>query len=98
MLLASKPEVVDYTNQILATGLVTALISFSKEVHHRELQSISYHDRTVSFIRVHDFVLILETIDEESTLTEDTLKQLLEKYKKMQLVPRKNQKLGKLLK
>ncbi|MHA1217266.1 MAG: hypothetical protein ACTSSN_10755 [Candidatus Heimdallarchaeaceae archaeon] len=80
MLLASKPEVVDDTNQILATGLVTALISFSKEVHHRELQSISYHDRTVSFIRVHDFVLILETIDEESTLTEDTLKQLLEKF------------------
>ncbi len=80
LLLASKPEVDDDTSQILATGLITALISFSKEVHHRELQSISYHDRTVSFIRVHDFVLILETIDEESTLTEDTLKQLLEKF------------------
>ncbi len=81
LLLASKPEDVDYTKQILATGLITALISFSKEVHHRELQSISYHDRTVSFIRVHDFVLILETIDEESTLTEDILRQLLEKLK-----------------
>ncbi len=81
ILLASKPEVVDDTRQILATGLMTALISFSKEVHHRELQSISYHDRTVSFIRVHDFVLILETIDEESTLTEQFLNQLLEKLK-----------------
>jgi len=79
LLLASKPEVDDDTSQILATGLITALISFSKEVHHRELQSISYHDRTVSFIRVHDFVLILETIDEESKLTENILKQLLEK-------------------
>ncbi len=81
LLLASKPEVDDDTSQILATGLITALISFSKEVHHRELQSISYHDRTVSFIRVHDFVLILETIDEESKLTENILKQLLEKLK-----------------
>jgi hypothetical protein len=81
ILLASKPEAVDDTRQILATGLMTALISFSKEVHHRELQSISYHDRTVSFIRVHDFVLILETIDEESTLTEHNLTQLLEKLK-----------------
>ncbi len=81
ILLASKPEAVDDTRQILATGLMTALISFSKEVHHRELQSISYHDRTVSFIRVHDFVLILETIDEESNLTEQFLNQLLEKLK-----------------
>lgn len=81
ILLASKPEDVDDTRQILATGLITALILFSKEVHHRELQSISYHDRTVSFIRVHDFVLILETIDEESTLTEEILKQLLEKLR-----------------
>ncbi|MCE7741479.1 MAG: hypothetical protein GOP50_03385 [Candidatus Heimdallarchaeota archaeon] len=81
ILLASKPEVVDDTRQILATGLMTALISFSKEVHHRELQSISYHDRTVSFVRVHDFVLILETIDEDSTLTEKRLGQLLEQLK-----------------
>ncbi|MHA1200815.1 MAG: hypothetical protein ACTSQF_15975, partial [Candidatus Heimdallarchaeaceae archaeon] len=71
----------DDTRQILATGLMTALISFSKEVHHRELQSISYHDRTVSFVRVHDFVIILETIDEESTLSEKRLAQLLEQMK-----------------
>ena len=81
ILLASKPEVIDDTRQILATGLMTALISFSKEVHQRELQSISYHDRTVSFIRVHEFVLILETVDEESTLSEKRLGQLLEQLK-----------------
>ncbi len=81
ILLASKPEAVDDTRQILATGLMTALISFSKEVHQRELQSISYHDRTVSFVRVHDFVLILETIDEESTLSEKRLEQLLDQLK-----------------
>ncbi len=81
ILLASKPEAVDDTRQILATGLMTALISFSKEVHHRELQSISYHDRTVSFVRVHEFVLILETIDEEATLSEQKLGQLLQQLK-----------------
>ena len=78
LLLASKPETADETKQILATGLMTALISFSKEVHQRELQSISYHDRTVSFLRVHDFVLIVETIGEDSTVTERQLVQLLE--------------------
>jgi len=79
LLLASKPEVADDTRQILTTGLMTALISFSKEVHHRELQSISYQDRTVSFIRVHEFVLILETFYEESVLSETQLGELLEK-------------------
>ncbi|MHA1258424.1 MAG: hypothetical protein ACTSRO_02085 [Candidatus Heimdallarchaeaceae archaeon] len=59
LLLASKPEIEDDTRQILATGLVTALISFSKEVHQRELQSISYNDRTVSFLRFEEFVIIL---------------------------------------
>ena len=77
LLLASKPETVDETRQILATGLMTALISFSKEVHQRELQSISYHDRTVSFLRVDEFVIIIETIDEESPITEDQLEKLL---------------------
>ncbi len=78
LLLASKPESVDDTNQILATGLMTALISFSKEVHHRELQSISYHDRTISFIRVFDFVIIIETLAEDDALSEEQIKQLLE--------------------
>lgn len=78
LLLASKPESVDDTQQILATGLMTALISFSKEVHHRELQSISYHDRTVSFMKVYDFVLIIETLAEDETSSEINIKPLLE--------------------
>ncbi|MHA1346474.1 MAG: hypothetical protein ACTSVO_01225 [Candidatus Heimdallarchaeaceae archaeon] len=78
LLLASKPESVDDTQQILATGLMTALISFSKEVHHRELQAISYHDRKISFLRIFDFVLIVETLAEEEVLSEEHIKQLLE--------------------
>ena len=81
ILLASKPEEMDDTKQILATGLMTALISFSKEVHQRELQSISYQDRTVSFVKIYDFVLIIETIDEEAEFSEQRLEQLLEQLK-----------------
>ncbi len=81
LLLATKPATSDETKQILATGLMTALISFSKEVHQRELQSISYHDRTVSFLKVHDFVLIIETIDEETPITEEQLSKLLQQVK-----------------
>ncbi|NPD88241.1 MAG: hypothetical protein HGN29_05940 [Asgard group archaeon] len=81
MLLATKPETSDETKQILATGLMTALISFSKEVHQRELQSISYHDRTVSFVRAHDFIIIIESIVDEETFSERQLKQLLEQVK-----------------
>jgi len=78
LLLASKPESVDDTQQILVTGLMTALISFSKEIHHRELQSISYHDRTISFISLFDFVIIVETLAEDDALSEKQIKQLLE--------------------
>jgi hypothetical protein len=81
LLLASKPESVDETKQILATGLMTALISFSKEVHQRELQSISYHDRTVSFLRVDEFVIIIETIGEETPISEEELDKLLHTIK-----------------
>ncbi len=82
LLLASKPESVDDTQQILATELMTALISFSKEVHHRELQSISYHDRTISFIRLFDFVIIIETLAEDDALSEKQISQLLEHLQK----------------
>ncbi len=78
LLLASKPESADDTQQILATGLMTALISFSKEVHHRELKAISYHDRTISFLRVFDFVIIVETIAEDEVIPDTQIKQLLE--------------------
>lgn len=81
LLLASKPESVDETKQILATGLMTALLSFSEEVHHRELQSVSFHDRIVSFIRTNDFVLIVEAITDESELSIIVLNQILEKIK-----------------
>ena len=56
LLLASKPEELDDTRHILASSLISAIITFAKEVHRQELQSISYHDKNISFIEVHNFV------------------------------------------
>ncbi len=81
ILLASKPESADDTQQILASGLISAIITYAKEVHHEELQSISYHDRTIYFVQFQDFVFIVETVDEEFTFTERQSKQLLEQIK-----------------
>ena len=78
LLLASKPESADDTQEILASGLISAIITYAKEVHHEELQSISYHDRTISFVQFQKFVFIVETLDKEFTFSERQSKQLLE--------------------
>jgi len=81
LLLASKPESADDTQEILASGLISAIITYAKEVHHEELQSISYHDRTISFVQFQKFVFIVETLDKEFTFSERQSKQLLEQIK-----------------
>ncbi|MHA1954426.1 MAG: hypothetical protein ACW96U_10830 [Candidatus Heimdallarchaeaceae archaeon] len=81
ILLASKPESRDETKQVLASGLISAILTFAREVHQEDLQSLSYFDRNVSFVRVHDFIIIIETIVEEETFSERQLKQLLEQVK-----------------
>ena len=81
ILLASKPETMDETKQVLASGLISAILTFAKEVHQEDLQSLSYFDRNVSFVRIHDFIIIVETIVEDDTYSERQLKQLLEQIK-----------------
>ncbi|MCE7741477.1 MAG: hypothetical protein GOP50_03375 [Candidatus Heimdallarchaeota archaeon] len=78
LLLASKPESADDTQQILATSLISAIITFAKEVHRQELQSISYHDKNISFAEVHDFIFIMETKVEETFFSDRQLAQILE--------------------
>ncbi|MHA1200817.1 MAG: hypothetical protein ACTSQF_15985, partial [Candidatus Heimdallarchaeaceae archaeon] len=77
LLLASKPESADDTQQILATSLISAIITFAKEVHRQELQSISYHDKSISFVEVHDFIFIMETKVEETFFSDRQLAQIL---------------------
>jgi len=81
ILLASKPESMDETKQVLASGLISAILTFAREVHQEDLQSLSYFDRNVSFVRVHEFILIVETIVEEDSFSERQLRQLLEQIK-----------------
>lgn len=78
ILLASKPDTTDDTKQILASSLISAIITFAKEVHRQELQSISYHDKNISFVEVHDFIFILETKVEETLFSDRQLTQILD--------------------
>lgn len=81
ILLASKPESRDETKQVLASGLISAILTFAREVHQEDLQSLSYFDRNVSFVRAHEFIIIIESIVDEETFSERQLKQLLEQVK-----------------
>ena len=81
LLLASIPETADDTKQILASSLISAIITFAKEVHRQELQSISYHDRNISFVQVHNFVFIIETLIANLVFSERQLGQILEQIK-----------------
>ena len=81
ILLASKPETMDETKQVLASGLISAILTFAREIHQEDLQSLSYFDRSVSFVRVHDFIIIVESVVDEETFTERQLRQLLEQVK-----------------
>ena len=78
LLLASKPESVDDTKQILATSLISAIMTFAKEVHSQELQSISYYDKNISIVEIYDFIFIIETKVEETLFSERQLLQIIE--------------------
>lgn len=81
LLLASIPETDDDTKQILASSIISAIITFAKEVHRQELQSISYHDRNISFIQVHNFIFIVEILIANLIFSERQLNQILEQIK-----------------
>ena len=50
----------DEVERQLASGLLSALLAFSKEVHKQDLQALNFHDRTVSFVSVGEFFLVAE--------------------------------------
>ena len=81
LLLASKPESADDTQQILASGLISAILTYAREIQHEDLQSLTYHDRTVVFMQFQDFVFVVETIGEAFELSERQSRQLLEQVR-----------------
>ena len=60
-LIASKPNnESNIQQQLLESGLISAILTFSKELHKQEIQSLTYHDRITSFIEFKDIFLIVE--------------------------------------
>ncbi len=81
ILLASKPETLSETQHILASSLISAIITFAKEVYRQELQSISYHDKNISFVQIYDYIIIIETKVEETLFSDRQLAQIIEQIR-----------------
>ena len=92
--LAEIPET-DESMAQLSSGLTAALLSFAQEVHNQKLRDISLHNRTLTFIPVTEFVLVVETSNltnkEKTRLLLDLVQQyamtLLKDYDCMSLYP-----------
>jgi hypothetical protein len=72
--LAELPRTSEGVERQLASGLLSALTSFSREVYKSELESLSFHDRTVTFIPVGEFFIVAEVT---STVDNDLLGKVL---------------------
>lgn len=95
--LAEIPESEEEALAQLSSGLTAALLSFAQEVHNQKLRNISLHNRTLTFIPVTEFVLVVETSNltnkEKIRLLLDLVQQyamtLLKDYDYMSLFPEK---------
>ncbi|MBD3190774.1 MAG: hypothetical protein GF308_09025 [Candidatus Heimdallarchaeota archaeon] len=69
MVLAYKPKVAHKEEaELLASGLMSAILTFSEKIQQQEIQSINYHDCTTSFIKYKELLLVIEipnAIDKE---------------------------------
>lgn len=69
MVLAYKPKIAHKEEaELLASGLMSAILTFSKKIQQQEIQSINYHDCTTSFIKYDELLLVIEiphAIDKE---------------------------------
>ncbi len=59
-LIATRPKSMDIKQQLLASGLISAILEFSKTIENDEIQSINYHDRTTYFIEISDIFVVIE--------------------------------------
>ncbi len=87
--IAEIPKSTEEDKEMLAAGLMAAMLAFSKEVHQRDLKSLSFHDHTVSFIMVEDFFIVVEI---NSTATGELVDEILR-----QIYIKANEKLNGLM-
>lgn len=59
-LIATRPKVMNIKQQLLASGLISAILEFSKTIENEEIQSINYHDHSTSFIEISDIFVVVE--------------------------------------
>jgi len=59
-LIATKPKTMNIKQQLLASGLISAILEFSKTIENEDIQSINYHDRSTSFIEISDIFVVVE--------------------------------------
>ncbi|MHA2168478.1 MAG: hypothetical protein ACXAB7_01070 [Candidatus Kariarchaeaceae archaeon] len=60
IMLAEIPKSTDATASQLSGGIMSAIMAFSKEVHKRDIEAISYHDRSVIFVPIENLILVAE--------------------------------------
>ncbi|OLS23787.1 MAG: hypothetical protein HeimC2_25260 [Candidatus Heimdallarchaeota archaeon LC_2] len=78
LMLAELPEPTDQTRSQLSGGIMSAIMSFSKEVHNKEIEALSYADRSIIFIPINDFTIVAEV---SSTVSKENLTRLIEEFR-----------------
>ncbi|MCF2143367.1 MAG: hypothetical protein K9W42_06660 [Candidatus Heimdallarchaeota archaeon] len=75
--IAGTPKEMDIKQQLLTSGLISAILEFSKSVNQQEIQSIKFQNHTTSFVDLQEFFLIVDLADDiESKAKEQLLKNL----------------------
>jgi len=80
ILLGEYPKSELENEKVLASGLLAALLSFSKEVHKSDLESLSFHDRIVTFIKIDENFLVVEF---SSVVQTDVIEKMIIEIKKI---------------
>lgn len=78
LMLAELPKPTDEALSQLSGGIMSALMAFSKEVHEKEIEGLSYADRSVIFIPIQDFTIVAEV---SSSVSKENLNRLVEEFR-----------------
>ncbi|NHJ48772.1 MAG: hypothetical protein FK733_13390 [Asgard group archaeon] len=78
-LIAIKPKTSDMNEELLKSGLTSAILEYSKAIQNKDIQSINYQDKVTYFVTIKDFILLIEFT---STLESKLRNQILELLQK----------------
>jgi hypothetical protein len=81
-LIATKPKTSDLNQEIIKSGLTSAILEYSKAIQNKDIQSINYQDRTTYFVTIKDFILIIEFTSTVESKLRDQILELIQKKAK----------------